>query len=74
MCGPREGAQLAVGAPASAPVAAALGLGHRVSVARRHLTQSGQNLGEAEALAVIWAGGGNREGYVRATSTRTNQT
>lgn len=53
LCGPREGAELAAGAPSSAPVAAALGLGHQVPVAGGHLTQRGQNLGEAEAFPVI---------------------
>lgn len=52
--GARQWTQLTVGAPAAASVAAALGLGHQVPVAGGHLTQSGQDLGEAEAFAVIW--------------------
>lgn len=48
-----QGAQLTVGAPASAPVTAALGLGHQVPVAGTHLAQCGQDLSETEAFTVI---------------------
>lgn len=52
--GAGQGTQFAVGAPASAPVAATLRLGHQVPVTGGHLTQVGQDLGEAEAFSVIW--------------------
>lgn len=53
LCGPREGAELTDGAPSSAAITAALGLGHQVPVTGGHLTQRGQNFSVAEALAVI---------------------
>lgn len=53
LCCPREGAELTVGAPSSASITAALRLGHQVPVAGGHLTQRGQNFGEAEAFTVI---------------------
>lgn len=53
LCGPREGAELTVGAPSSAAITAALGLGHHVPVTGGHLTQRGQNFSEAEAFTVI---------------------
>lgn len=53
MSGPGQGAELAVGAPASASITATLRLGHHVSVAGGHLTQGGQNFGVAQSFAVI---------------------
>lgn len=53
LCGPGEGAELAAVAPSSAAITAALSLGHQVPVTGGHLTQRGQNLGEAEAFTVI---------------------
>lgn len=52
--GARQGTQLAVAAPASAPITATLRLGHQVPAAGGHLAQIGQHFGEAHAFAVIW--------------------
>lgn len=46
--------QFTVTAPASAPIAATLRLGHHVPVTGGHLAQIGQDLSEAEAFSVIW--------------------
>lgn len=69
--GAGQGTQFAVTAPASAPVAATLRLGHHVPVTGGHLAQVGQDFSEAEAFAVIWRvrqrdelTGGRREGSV----------
>lgn len=51
--GAGQGTQLAVAAPASAPVAATLRLGHQVPATGGHLTQVGQDFGEAEAFSVV---------------------
>lgn len=50
-----QGAQLALRAPAAPAVAAALGLGDQVAVGGGHLAHGLQHLGEAEALAGVWA-------------------
>ena len=52
--GPLQRTKLTVGTPAPPSITATLGLGDRVPVAGRHLTQRGQHLGEAEALADIY--------------------
>lgn len=62
--GARQRAELALRAPASAHVAAALRLGHAVPAGGRLLAHGLQDLGVAVALPVVWRGG---EGEARVS-------